>query len=358
MNRSESVKFFAQLVHRGLLDAATAQSVLGADDPVSALIDSGAVTAAQWEEWVATDAGARPKLTRYELGDLLGEGGEARVFRAEDRQTGEVVALKILRAELAKDANVVRRFVAEAKLLIELQSPHIVRGVRVAREGQTYFFAMEVVDGQNLQERLDDEGALDEDLALDVVRQAAEALAALHDRALVHRDIKPGNLMLDESGVVRLIDLGFAIAGGGGADEAETTAGTVHYIAPEQARGQSGLDVRADIYALGATLYHLLTGSLPFSGETGEEVMAKQVLEALSGEEIRSKDLSPQAHYLIEKMMAKEVEIRFQDPRDLAAEVDAVLQQRRSEQERQQDRPTLGRRRADRERSSRRRRRR
>jgi serine/threonine-protein kinase len=120
----------------------------------------------------------------------------------------------------------------------------------------------------------------------------------------------------------------------------------VHYIAPELARGDGALDVRADIYALGATLYHLVTGSLPFEGRTSEEVLAKQVLESLSGERIRALKLSPQLHYFLEKMMAKDPALRFQDPSHLAREVEAFLQQRQHQREMEElqnrQRPKLG----------------
>ncbi len=149
----------------------------------------------------------------------------------------------------------------------------------------------------------------------------------------MHRDVKPGNIMLCDDDRAVLIDLGFAVsAQRPESKESDTTAGTVHYISPEQARGQQSLDVRADIYSLGATLYHLVTGSLPFEGATHEEVMAKQVLEALSGEAIRALRLSPQVHYFIEKMMAKEKEIRFQNPRELIDEVESYLAQLDREQ--------------------------
>ena len=332
MKPSEIVKLLAHLVHRGLLDADQVLHALAAPDPVRQLIDSGVVSTEQWQSWVDTNAGTRPKLTRYELGDLCGEGGEARVFRAIDRRSDTAVALKVLRPELAADQAVVRRFIAESKLLIELENRHIVKGLRVAREGATIFSVLELLDGVSLQDRLAADGPLDEDTTLSIVGQVATGLAYLHAQGLVHRDIKPGNIMLVENGRAVMIDLGFALRENDAGDS-EMTAGTVHYISPEQARGQSGLDVRADIYSLGATTYHLLTGSLPFSGESGEEVLAKQVREALSGEEIRAMGLSPQVHYLIEKMMAKEKEIRFQDPAALAAEVAGVLEQRRREAE-------------------------
>lgn len=318
--------FLALLVHRGLLQQDVVARAFASGDARNFLLQSGVVTAQKWDEWVRTEAGLRPELSRYELGDPLGEGGTARVFRAVDRTTGDAVALKVLNPELCKDSTAVRGFIDESKLLIELDFPHIVKGYRVAREGDVFFCAMELIEGECLQDRVARE-PLPEELALAVVEQVARAMAYLHSRQLVHRDIKPGNILLQEDGRAVLIDLGFAVgAGKAAAAEAETTAGTVAYISPEQARGQAALDVRADIYSLGATLYHLVVGELPFEGSSGEEIMAKQVLEALSGEAIRERGLSPQLHYFIEKMMAKEKEIRFQDPAQLAAEIGAHLE--------------------------------
>jgi serine/threonine-protein kinase len=201
---------------------------------------------------------------------------------------------------------------------------------------------------------------MDEEVALQVVVDVAGALLHLHEEHLVHRDVKPGNVLWSEDRGAVLIDLGFALQGDT-ASSGDTTAGTVHYIAPEQARGDGKLDVRADIYALGATLYHLTTGSLPFEG-TSEEVLAKQVLESLSGERIRALDLSPQLHYFLEKMMAKDPEMRFQGPEQLQKDVQVFLDQRKHQRDTEQrlrDRPKLGdrRNRAMQDRSSRRRRR-
>ncbi len=324
MSGSDTTRLLASLVHQGTIDPDTARAALASGDPQKFLIDRGVADQDQWAEWVRTEAGFRPELSRYEVSDLLGEGGTARVFRALDRKTGETLALKVLKPALSKDPTCQNRFVREARLLMEIECEHIVRGVRVAREGDQFFFAMELIEGECLQDTLDD-GRLDETLALQVVVQIARALTYLHGRGLVHRDVKPGNILLTSQGRAVLIDLGFAIAG---SQESDTTAGTVHYIAPEQARGQTDLDVRADIYSLGATLYHLVTGALPFAGTTSEEVMAKQVLEALSGEKIRAMGLSPQTHYFIEKMMAKEKEIRFQSPDQLALEIETWLQQK------------------------------
>ena len=321
---ADAMKLLALLVHRGLVPAETVKRALAAGgDPFARLVESGAATAAQIEQWRRTDAGTRPQLTRYALERQLGEGATARVFAARDRQTGGMVALKVLKPELAREKSAVEKFVREAQALTQIESPHIVRGLRVAREGETVFCAMELIAGECLQDTLARQGRLEQREALRVVAQIGRALAALHAKGLVHRDVKPGNVMRTPEGRAVLIDLGFAIQGGDAGSD--TTAGTVHYIAPEQARGQAGLDVRADIYALGATLYHLVTGSLPFEGGSSEEVLRKQVLESLSGERIRALGLAPQVHWLIEKMMAKEKEIRFQSPEELVAEIEACL---------------------------------
>ena len=326
-------RLLALLVHRGLFTRAQVEAALRAGDVRAHLIATGACDAETWERWCRTEAGTRPQLTRYELKELLGQGATARVFRARDRKTGEVVALKVLLPELGGDRIAVERFIHESKLLIELQHDAIVRGLRVAREGETIYCAMQVVAGECLQDRLSRGERLGEDEALRIVVQIAGALGYLHARGLVHRDVKPGNIMWDAAAErAVLLDLGFAARCGGSGAPSETTVGTVHYISPEQARGAAELDVRADIYSLGATLYHLVTGAPPFQGASGEEVVAKQVLEELSSERFRALQLPPQIRYFIEKMMAKEKEIRFQTPQQLAAEVSAYLAARELEQ--------------------------
>jgi len=336
-------KLLALLVHRGLVSADIARKAMVSGDLGSFLVEQGICDREQWEEWLRTEGGTRPQLTRYELGELIGEGGVGRVFAATDKTDGQKVALKVLKDELATDEVQAQRFVQEARLLMSLDHPHLVKGLRIAKEGDTIFFAMEQLPGRCLQDVLADDGRMDEEAALQVVVDIAGALMHLHEQQLVHRDVKPGNVLWSEERGAVLIDLGFALHGDAAA-ASDTTAGTVHYIAPEQARGEGKLDVRADIYALGATLYHLTTGSLPFEG-TSEEVLAKQVLESLSGERIRDLNLSPQLHYFLEKMMAKDPAMRFQGPDQLQRDVQAFLDQRkhqREAEERQRARPKLG----------------
>ena len=337
-------KLLALLVHRGDVSPDVAREAMAFGDPGRFLVQAGVCSAPQWQQWLRTEGGTRPTLTRYELGELLGEGGVGRVFAAKDKSDGSDVALKVLKQELVADERQTERFVQEARLLMKLANPHLVKGLRIAKEGETIFFAMERLPGKCLQDFLADDGRMEEVDALQVVVDVASALMALHEKGLVHRDVKPGNVLWSEDRGAVLIDLGFALQENSAASS-DMTAGTVHYIAPEQARGDGKLDVRADIYALGATLYHLTTGSLPFEGHTSEEVLAKQVLESLSGERIRALELSPQLHYFLEKMMAKDPEMRFQGPAQLQVEVQAFLDQCRRQleaEERQRARPKLG----------------
>ena len=165
-------------MHNGHLERATVAEALRSGDPVPWLIRSGAVNQGQWDEWAATDGGERPQLRRYEILGELGQGGMARVFRAVDRTDGAEVALKVLRPEPAGDPKHRDAFVQEARLLIDLEDDHIVKGFRVAKEGATVYFAMEPLAGRCLQDGLDEEHPLEEGEALAVVEQVAHGLAA------------------------------------------------------------------------------------------------------------------------------------------------------------------------------------
>ncbi|MBL8752178.1 MAG: protein kinase, partial [Planctomycetes bacterium] len=139
------------LVHRGLVTADVARDALASGAPGRFLVERGACSEIQWNDWLRTEGGTRPVLTRYTLGELIGEGGVGRVFAAVDKTDGRALALKVLRPELAKDPKQTERFVREARLLMELEHPHLVKGLRVAKEGETIFFAMERLPGRCLQ---------------------------------------------------------------------------------------------------------------------------------------------------------------------------------------------------------------
>jgi len=182
---------------------------------------------------------------------------------------------------------------------------------------------LELVDGSTLLERLDAGEQFREDELLDIVGQVADALDYLHAQGVVHRDVKPGNLMLARDGSLKLIDLGFA----SGTDEraaAGSAAGTKEYLAPEQARGGAAADLRSDVYSLGATLFHLCVGHLPFEATDDQELLRQHVMDGLSSPEMKSRGVSPQLHYLIERMMSKDPTQRFQSWDELHREVREV----------------------------------
>jgi serine/threonine-protein kinase len=238
---------------------------------------------------------------------------------------GGSVAVKILLASLRRDENSLAEFAAESRLLISLDHPNIVKGLSTGEHDGLVFLTMEWVEGRSVQEHLDQAGRFGEDAALYIILQTARALTYLHEQGLVHRDIKPGNILIDHANTVKICDLGLAIRAGAGGGQ-EVTAGTAHYIAPEQATAEGGLDVRCDIYALGVTLYQLVVGRLPFEGETNQETMAKRLLDELRSPELKGLGISPHLHYFIQKMMALDREVRYQSPSELIDDIEEQIQ--------------------------------
>lgn len=324
----EDQKFLAQLVFRGFLARELAQVVLEAAAEVT--IDDALAAATDWDArrityLRRTEVMRKPEIPGFRMGPLLGSGATAEVFSAQRNKDFRHVALKILRPDLAADPVASKRFLQEAKLLQVFKLPGVVRGYRVFRFLDTLILEMERVPGKTLEERLTEGHDFGETEALSIVLQVAAALEGMRQQGVVHRDLKPGNVMVTKDGKVKLIDLGFAGEGKEGIQEQGTTLGTAAYLAPEQARGTEGLDGRADIYSLGATLYHLVVGELPFEADDDQEMVRKQVLESLKGSTLKGRSISPNMHYFIEKMMAKDREVRYTTASDLMDDIQAHL---------------------------------
>ncbi len=326
-------QFLALLVHRGFLDRKDAVRVLerARDNGFESAL--GVTTG-----WDANKVGylrrtkamQEPQIPGYRMERKLGAGGTSEVFGARTEQGLRKVALKVLLPRLALDPVAVRRFLEEAKLLQRLQLQGVVRGHRVFRFLGTYVMEMDWVPGRTLEEFLADGEIFVEEQALGIVVEVARALGSLRTEGLVHRDLKPGNIMIDPGGRVTLIDLGFAGSGLSGRSDENTTLGTPAYLAPEQARGQGDLDARADIYSLGATLYHLVVGKLPFQAGDDQDMLRAQILEGLNGSALKGRSVSPSLHYFIEKMMAKDREVRYASAEDLIDDIEAHRRRQQS----------------------------
>jgi eukaryotic-like serine/threonine-protein kinase len=328
------LKFLALLVHRGHLDRREAETILPRLQEGAALDELLITLLGKEPEWVnrmrRTGAGETPEIPGYQILGRAGTGGTADVFRAREKKTGRVLALKVLNRQSTRSTPTRKAFIAEARLLERLDHASLVGGHGVARSGETYFSRMEYVEGATLLEILDRGQALDENAALRIVVEVAEVLSYLHDEGVIHRDVKPGNIMLTGGGNVKLIDLGFAAGEDSAPSPTDSTVGTVAYLSPEQARGGAAADLRSDIYSLGVTLFHLVIGRLPFESSDDREVLRMQIMASLSSPELKGRDLSPHLHYFVEKMMAKDKDVRYQSWGELVGDVSAQLKGRDS----------------------------
>lgn len=217
---------------------------------------------------------------RYELIEKIGEGGMAVVYKAKDRLLNRYVAIKILRPEFTQDEQFLDSFKRESQAAAGLQHPNIVSIYDVGRTGNINFIVMELVDGRPLSDFIKENGHLDYKMTIDIAKQVASALAIAHKHQIIHRDVKPHNIMITSDGVAKLTDFGIARAVSKATMVADTSKiiGSVHYFSPEQARG-AYVDERSDIYSLGIVMFEMLTGRVPFDGETPVEVALKHINE-------------------------------------------------------------------------------
>lgn len=268
----------------------------------------------------------------YEILAKIGEGGRGTVYRARQLSLDRLVAVKILAPELASDAEYTSKFLQEARAAAKLSHPNIVQAIEAGVHHGIWYFVMELVESGSLHERLVNAGKSSEQETLDVARQMAEALDFAWRRAhLVHRDIKPANILLTPEGYTKLADLGLAQRHGAPAEKTGFTEGTPQYCAPEQCRGETNLDIRTDLYSLGATLYHLICGRPPFDGDNPAVVMGKQITDPPPPPRGLNPQISPALEAIILKLLAKDRAQRFQSPDELLKELDRLQAPQRHE---------------------------
>ncbi|MEM7205517.1 MAG: protein kinase [Planctomycetota bacterium] len=261
----------------------------------------------------------------YEILDRVGAGAMGTVFKARHRELGKIVALKVLRPSLARNERYVERLRREARIVAALDHPNIVAGYDLGEEGGYHFFVMEYVESRSLKELLAEWGVFPSSQVLEVGLQVAEALNHAFERGVIHRDIKPGNILIDHDNVVKLTDMGLAK---GPADVTITrdgaTVGTPQYISPEQARDPQSADVRSDLYSLGATLYHMATGSPPFAGDTMAVVLTKVLNDRAPSVSDANPLIDAGLSLVIRKLLTKQPDLRYQTPADLLSDLRRV----------------------------------
>jgi serine/threonine-protein kinase len=260
---------------------------------------------------------------RYRVLDRLGSGGMADVYCAEDQQLGRRVALKLLYRRFAEDDLFVERFRREASAAAGLQHPNIVSVYDRGEWDGTYYIAMEYLEGRTLKDLIREHGPMPPDLAIDVTCQILRAARFAHKRGVVHRDIKPQNVILDEEGRAKVTDFGIARAGASDMTETGSIMGTAQYLSPEQAQGHP-VDQRSDLYSVGIVLYELLTGQVPFEAESAVTVALKQVNEVPVPPGNINPTVPPALEAVVMRALEKEPAYRFADADDFIAGLQAA----------------------------------
>jgi eukaryotic-like serine/threonine-protein kinase len=294
-----------------------------------ALLRSGFMTTTQVDR-LRTEIESEKSSQRipgYKIIRKLGAGAMATVFLAKQLSLDRLVAIKVLPRRYNDNADFIARFYKEGRAAAKLNDPNIVAAYDVAQSGEHHFFVMEFVDGETVFDRISANKRFEELEAISVTRQVASALQHAHARGFIHRDIKPKNIMMTKTGDVKLADLGLARAlSDKEAAEAEAgkAYGTPFYISPEQIRGKVDIGPQADIYGLGATLYHMVTGRVPFHGKNPSEVMHRHLKDELVPPDQVNPSISSGLAQIIELMMAKDPRDRYRNAEELLEDLDEV----------------------------------
>jgi len=281
------------------------------------------------------DALVGKTLGGYQIVEEIGKGGMGSVYRAKQLALGRVVALKRLSTELT-DEQFIMRFLTEARAAAKLSHPNVVQVYDVGRERGVHYIAMEYVEGRSLEARIKTDGAIEPREAVEIGIDVAKALACARMSNIVHRDIKPDNVLLSNAGQVKVADFGLAKVidePSLGFTQENSGLGTPHYMAPEQATDAKGADHRADIYALGATLYHALVGRPPFIGPSALKIVQQHEKETAIPPCEYNPDIPESLCNVLAKMMAKSPDDRYQEPEDVIRALKNVLGEMKAAEE-------------------------
>lgn len=254
---------------------------------------------------------------RYQIIKSIGEGGMANVYLAYDTILDRNVAVKVLRGDLASDEKFVRRFQREALSASSLSHPNIVEVYDVGEDNNQYYIVMEYIEGKHLKELLKKRGKLTISEVLDIMLQITDGMSTAHDSYIIHRDIKPQNIMIQENGLVKITDFGIAMAmNAAQLTQTNSVMGSVHYLPPEQASGK-GSTLQSDIYSMGILMYELLTGKLPYKGDNAVEIALKHLKEPLPDIKEELPDLPQSIANIIKRAAAKNPKNRYADAREM-----------------------------------------
>ena len=271
---------------------------------------------------------------RYQIIKTLGEGGMANVYLAHDTILDRNVAVKVLRGDLATDEKFVRRFQREALSASSLSHPNIVEMYDVGEDDGQYYIVMEFVDGKTLKQVLKQRGHLSVTEVIDIMLQLTDGMAHAHDAYIIHRDIKPQNIMILSNGMIKITDFGVATAlNSTQLTQTNSVMGTVHYLPPEQAQGK-GSTIRSDIYSMGIMMYELLSGLVPYKGDNAVEIALKHLKEPLPSIRKVSSSIPQSIENVIIRATAKNPKNRYADAREMYEDLKTALDDSRKDEKR------------------------
>ena len=267
---------------------------------------------------------------RYQIIKSIGEGGMANVYLAYDTILDRNVAVKVLRGDLANDEKFVRRFQREALSASSLSNPNIVEVYDVGEDNGEYYIVMEYVEGKHLKALLKKRGKLTVPEVIDITLQITNGLSVAHDSYIIHRDIKPQNILILENGMIKITDFGIAVAmNATQLTQTNSVMGSVHYLPPEQASGK-GATLQSDIYSIGILMYELLTGKLPFRGDNAVEIALKHLKEPMPSIRDEIPDIPQSVENIILKATAKNPKNRYSDAREMHEDLKTCLDESRA----------------------------